>query len=490
MLRPSYETITKLHAEHGPVTVPIVQELLADTLTPVSAFDRLTAGETGPAFLLESVEGGERFGRYSFIGLRPHRTIHIDAERTSPTAALRELTEPACPYIRPRDVQLPPFTGGAVGWLGFETVTAFERLPRAQGRPYGNIPDGVWARFETVVAFDHLRHSLLLIAHVHTDAADLQAEYQRAGAEIEVLVKRLEAAESEATAPRLAMMPVPSDDLPIFESSNLTYEAYCRIVEQAKEYIFAGDIFQVVPSQRFARPTRADAFTIYRALRAINPSPFMYYLRGYGGEIIGASPEMLLRVDNGIVETHPIAGTRRRGRDEAEDNRLAAELLADPKERAEHLMLVDLGRNDIGRVSLPGSVEVPQFMQTERYSHVMHLVSRVIGRLRPELHPLDALQACFPAGTVSGAPKIRAIEIITELEPDQRGPYAGCVGYLGFDAALETAITIRTILLKDGIAYVQAGGGVVADSQPALEWQETQNKARALLRAIEMAESL
>jgi anthranilate synthase component 1 len=352
------------------------------------------------------------------------------------------------------------------------------------------LPDGVWARFETIVAFDHLRHTLLLIAHVHLDAADLEAEYNRAAAEIDGLVARLEMEESAPQSRRLNAMPAPSTELPVFDSSNFTYAEYQRAVERAKEYILAGDIFQVVPSQRFARPTHANPFAIYRALRAINPSPYMYFLRGYAGEIIGASPEMLLRVDDGVVETHPIAGTRRRGHDEAEDNRLAAELLADPKERAEHLMLVDLGRNDVGRVSAPGSVAVPKFMEIERYSHVMHLVSRVIGSLRPELHPLDALKACFPAGTVSGAPKIRAMEIIAELERDQRGPYAGCVGYLGFDGTLDTAITIRTIFLKDRVAYVQAGGGVVADSEPDFEWHETQSKARALLRAIEMAEHL
>ena len=403
---------------------------------------------------------------------------------------LRAVAEPPLPYLRPPGVHLPRFTGGAVGWLAYEAVTAFERLPHARHQPYGALPDGVWARFETVIAFDHLRHTLLLITHICLDAADLRAEYDRAVAEIDALAARLESQEGTWQSSRLAAMPAPSTDLPVFESSNFTYAEYQRAVEQAKEYIFAGDIFQVVPSQRFARPTSANAFTIYRALRAINPSPYMYLLRGYAGEIIGASPEMLLRVEDGVVETHPIAGTRRRGHNEAEDNDLAAELLADPKERAEHLMLVDLGRNDVGRVSIPGSVQVPQFMEIERYSHVMHLVSRVTGRLRPELHPLDALRACFPAGTVSGAPKIRAMEIIAELERDQRGPYAGCVGYLGFDGTLDTAITIRTIFLKDGVAYVQAGGGVVADSQPDLEWHETQSKARALLRAITMAEQL
>ena len=490
MLTPDFEAIVRLRTEHGPAMVPVVRELLADTLTPVSAFSRLTAGDTNPAFLLESVEGGERLGRYSFIGLHPHGVVHLEPGTQNPTSALREIAEPELPYLRPPGLTLPRFTGGAVGWLGFEVVTAFERLPRANNAPYGALPDGVWARFETVVAFDHLRHSLLLITHVALDAADLRSEYDRAAARIDALVLRLEAPQAEAQSGRLSAMPAPSSDLPIFESSNFSYEAYHAAVERAKEYIRAGDIFQVVPSQRFARSTTADAFSIYRALRAINPSPYMYFLRGFAGEIIGASPEMLLRVDDGVVETHPIAGTRRRGRDEAEDDRLAAELLADPKERAEHLMLVDLGRNDVGRVSVPGSVQVPRFMQIERYSHVMHLVSRVTGQLRPDLHPLDALRSCFPAGTVSGAPKIRALEIIAELEHDQRGPYAGCVGYLGFDGSLDTAITIRTILLKDGVAYVQAGGGVVADSQPDLEWEETQSKARALLRAIEMAENL
>jgi anthranilate synthase component 1 len=322
---------------------------------------------------------------------------------------------------------------------------------------------------------------------VRLDVANLGDAYGRAVARLQELQEKLKAPlGTSGVRPR----PGETGTLPIFESSNFTRTAYEAAVEQAKEYTRAGDIFQVVPSQRFARPTQADALSIYRALRAVNPSPYMYLLRGFGLDIIGASPEMLLRVEDGVVETHPIAGTRRRGKDAAEDQRLADELLADPKERAEHLMLVDLGRNDVGRVAKAGTVKVPQFMQIERYSHVMHLVSRVTGELRADLTPLDALRACFPAGTVSGAPKIRAMEIITELEPDQRGPYSGCVGYLGFDGSLDTAITIRTIYLKDGVAHVQAGGGVVADSVPALEWQETQNKARALLRAIEVAEAM
>ncbi len=485
MITPSFESLQELAAAQRAGLAPVAIELLADTLTPVSAFSLLTAGEDGPVFLLESVEGGEHMGRYSFIGIQPREVVALHADEADPLDAVRRLAATGGPYhFRPG---LPRFTGGAVGWLGFEAVTAFERLPRARGRPYGGLPDGVFARFDTVAAFDHLRHTLMLITHVRLDAANLQDAYNRAVARLTELQARLTA---PAAATSIRPRPADSATLPMFESSNFTREAYESAVERAREYIRAGDIFQVVPSQRFSRRTGADAFTIYRALRAVNPSPYMYLLRGFGLDIIGASPEMLLRVENGIVETHPIAGTRRRGRDDADDQRLADELLADPKERAEHLMLVDLGRNDVGRVSKPGTVRVPQFMQIERYSHVMHLVSRVTGELRDDLSPLDALRACFPAGTVSGAPKIRALEIIAELEPDQRGPYSGCVGYLGFDGALDTAITIRTIYLKDGVAYVQAGGGVVADSVPALEWQETQNKARALLRAIEVAEAM
>lgn len=485
MITPSLETLQTLAAAQRHGLVPVSIELLADTLTPVSAYALLTAGENGPTFLLESVEGGEHMGRYSFIGVRPREIVALHADEEDPLRAIAKLADAGGSYHTfPGQ---PRFTGGAVGWLGFEAATAFERLPRAKGRPYGGLPDGVFARFDTVAAFDHVRHTVTLIAHVRLDAANLGDSYARAVSRLDELRERLNAPlRLQSVQPR----PAESSTLPIFESSNFTRDAYEAVVERAKEYIRAGDIFQVNPSQRFARHTSADAFTLYRALRAVNPSPYMYLLRGFGLDIIGASPEMLLRVEGGVVESHPIAGTRRRGRDLVDDQRLAAELQADPKERAEHLMLVDLSRNDIGRVSKAGTVRVPQFMEVERYSHVMHLVSRVTGELRSDVTPLDALRACFPAGTLSGAPKIRAMEIIAELEPDQRGPYAGCVGYLGFDGALDTAITIRTIYLKDGVANVQAGGGIVADSIPALEWQETQNKARALLRAIEMAEAM
>jgi anthranilate synthase component 1 len=485
MITPTFAELQALAAEHERGLAPISVELLADTLTPVSVFMLLTAGVDGPAFLLESVEGGEQMGRYSFIGVEPSDGVALRADRGDPLEQIGKLANSDEPYIATHN--LPRFTGGAVGWLGWEAATAFERLPRAAHKPYGNLPDGMWARFPTIAAFDHVRHTLTLITHVSLSESDLQGAYNGATARLQQLQDRL-----RAPVGGMGVGPRPPDaaTLPIFETSNFTRDGYEAIVERAKEYIRAGDIFQVNPSQRFARSTSADAFTLYRALRSVNPSPYMYLLRGFGLDVIGASPEMLLRVENGTVETHPIAGTRRRGRDAADDRRLADELLQDPKERAEHLMLVDLARNDVGRVSKPGSVRVPQFMGIERYSHVMHLVSRVTGELRDDVTPLDAMRACFPAGTLSGAPKIRAMEIIAELEPDQRGPYAGCVGYLGFDGALDTAITIRTIYLRDGVAYVQAGGGVVADSIPALEWQETQNKARALLRAIELAEAM
>ena len=487
MLQPSFNDIEALAREHARGLVPVVLELLADTLTPVSAFERLTTGDDGPACLLESVEGGERLGRYSFIALHPAAITTIRADHADPLQALRDLVGTAS-YLQPPQLRLPRFTGGVIGWLGYEVAAAFERLPRAPGKPYGDLPDGVWARFDTLVAFDHLRHTLLVITHIALDAPDLAAAYHAAEQRIAALQQRL-----ATPAPlRNELVPLPAEtaQLAMWEQSNFSKEAFEAAVERGKEYIRAGDIFQFVPSQRFARPTPADAWTIYRALRAVNPSPYMYLLRGFGSDIIGASPEMLLRVEDGVVETHPIAGTRRRGRTAAEDAANAADLLDDPKERAEHLMLVDLGRNDVGRVSVPGSVKVSDFMTVERYSHVLHLVSHVSGQLRPDLDALQALRACFPAGTVSGAPKVRAMEIIAELEPDQRGPYAGCVGYLGFDGALDTAITIRTIVLRDGVAYVQAGGGIVYDSVPENEWHETQNKARALLRAIEVAEGM
>ncbi|MBK9712512.1 MAG: anthranilate synthase component I [Kouleothrix sp.] len=493
--RPSLDEVRALR-DRGNLC-PIYAEILADLETPVSAFLKVARGPW--AFLLESVEGGQHLARYSFIGAEPYMTLRFadgianavqgGYKQTVPYSdPLTVLGSHLSDYRPVRLPDLPRFVGGAVGYLSYETVGCFERLPRPAKRGYV-MPDGMWQFVDTLLAFDHLKHKIKVISHVHLDADDLAAEYARACGKIEELIGRL-------------AQPLPADQRPKTKdqdgehsadrdpSSNVSQEEYERRVLKAKEYIAAGDIFQVVPSQRFSRPVGADPFTIYRALRTINPSPYMFYLRTPEGDLVGASPELLVRVEDGVVTTHPIAGTRWRGRDEAEDHALAEELLADEKERAEHLMLVDLGRNDIGRVSQPGTVSVPNFMFVERFSHVMHLVSHVTGRLRGDMSALDALRACFPAGTVSGAPKIRAMEVIAELEGEQRGIYAGAVGHVGFNGDLDTCIALRTMLVKDGVAYVQAGGGVVADSDPAAEYQESRNKAAALLRAIEEAETL
>jgi anthranilate synthase component 1 len=379
---------------------------------------------------------------------------------------------------------MPIFMGGAVGYLSYETVNYFEeRLPRLTTGDY-SMPEGIWMFVDTFLVFDHLRHKIKVISHVHLDAPDLEAEYNRAVARIENLIHLLRqplSAEQRAASEQHERRAV---------QSNTSSEEYEENVRRAKEYIMAGDIFQVVPSQRFRRPTSADSFSIYRALRTVNPSPYMFYLHTAEGDLVGSSPELLVRVIDGEITTHPIAGTRRRGVDAAEDAALAEELLADEKEIAEHLMLVDLGRNDIGRVSEPGTVRVPAYMIVEKYSHVMHIVSHVKGTLRGDMRAIDALRACFPAGTVSGAPKIRAMEIISELEQSRRDIYAGCVGYVGFNGDLDTCISLRTMVVKDGVAYIQAGGGVVADSNPAAEYQESCNKAAALLKAIDIAEEL
>lgn len=486
---------------------PIYREIMADLETPVSAYLKIARGSCN--FLLESVEGGQHIARYSFIGSDPYLVLRMDRGIAHAT---QHGYKQALPYSDPlvvlgsylsdyRPVRLPDlplFVGGAVGYLSYETVGYFETLPCPAAADY-DMPEGFWMFVDTLLIFDHLRHKIKVLSHVHLDAPDLDAEYTRAVERIEGLVNRLRQPVPEGYARLLAGHNEPRnyephsvitrpDPGPV--SSNISPEQYMANVRQAQEYIMAGDIFQVVPSQRFRRPTSADSFTIYRSLRTINPSPYMFYIRTGEGDLVGASPEMLVRVQEGEVVTHPIAGTRPRGRDLAEDAALAAELLSDQKERAEHLMLVDLGRNDIGRVSVPGSVRVPEFMVVEKYSHVMHIVSHVTGQLRPDLSALDALRACFPAGTVSGAPKIRAMEIIAELEGTRRGIYAGCVGHVGFNGDLDTCISLRTMVVKDGVAYVQAGGGVVADSVPEVEYQESCNKAAALLKAIEVAEEL
>ena len=476
---------------------PIYGEILADLETPVSAFLKVAGGPW--SFLLESVTGGQHLARYSFIGAEPYMTlrfadglahaVHGGYKQTLPYSdPLTVLGSYLSAYRPVRLPDLPRFVGGAVGYLSYETVGYFERLPRPAARGYV-MPEGMWQFVDTLLVFDHLKHKIKVVSHVHLDVADLAAEYARAVGRIEELIARL--AQGSAVRGRGSERPSLSPDpRPLTPTSNVTQAEYERRVRHAQEYIAAGDIFQVVPSQRFSRPVAVDSFTIYRALRTINPSPYMFYLHTPEGDLVGASPELLVRVEEGVVTTHPIAGTRPRGRDEDEDQALAEELMADEKERAEHLMLVDLGRNDIGRVSAPGTVRVPTFMAIEKFSHVMHLVSHVSGRLRAGMSALDALRACFPAGTVSGAPKIRAMEIIAELEGEQRGIYSGAVGHVGFNGDLDTCIALRTMLVKDGVAYVQAGGGVVADSDPTAEYRESCNKAAALLRAIEEAETL
>ncbi len=470
---------------------PIYREIWADLETPVSAYLKIARGSH--SFLLESIEGGEHIARYSFLGSDPYQVLRLDGGTAyavhggykqtlpydDPLVVLGSYLSDYRPVILP---DMPIFMGGAVGYLSYETINYFEeRLPRLEKRDY-SMPEGVWMFVDTFLVFDHLRHMIKVVSHVHLDAPDLSVAYAQAIARIEDVIK-------------LLRQPLPTRSMPgaqqhegVPVGSNISRQQYEANVERAKEYIMAGDIFQVVPSQRFRRPTTADSFTIYRALRTVNPSPYMFYLHTSEGDLVGSSPELLVRVIDGEVTTHPIAGTRPRGKDEAEDEALAAELLADEKEIAEHLMLVDLGRNDIGRVSRPGTVSVPSYMKIEKYSHVMHIVSHVTGKLRDDMRPIDALRACFPAGTVSGAPKIRAMEIISELENMRRDIYAGCVGYVGFNGNLDTCISLRTMVVKDGVAYVQAGGGVVADSNPTTEYQESCNKAAALLKAIEIAE--
>jgi anthranilate synthase component 1 len=478
MYFPSLQDVRALAAQGGGNIVPMYREVTADLDTPVSAFLKVKRGRH--SFLLESVEGGERLSRYSFIGTEPYRIV-----RTGPTEGCETdplaIVEEELGRFRPIPVGgLPPFQGGAVGYLAYEAVRYFERLPAPDADPLA-LPEAMLLFTDTLLVFDHLRHRIKLVSHVRLEG-DVDAAYRLAVFKIEELAERLREPLSYASVQDHARMVEGRIE------SNFEREDYLSTVEAAKEYIVAGDAIQVVLSQRFARSTTAPAFEIYRALRQINPSPYMYYLELGDFEIVGASPEMLVRVEDGLVETHPIAGTRPRGRDAEEDERLERELSADEKELAEHTMLLDLGRNDVGRVAQPGSVRVPQMFEVERYSHVMHLVSHVAGKLRAGRTPYDALRSCFPAGTVSGAPKIRAMEIIAELEPARRGPYAGAIGWFGFNGNLDTCITIRTTVMKDGVAYVQAGGGIVFDSDPATEYQETVNKSRAVMRAIEQAE--
>jgi anthranilate synthase component 1 len=449
--------------------IPVYREVLADMLTPVRAY-RLLCPPREPGFLLESVEGGERLARYSFIGFQPGA---LELGDGNPLDALAVVAGEQTAPVK----GIPRFHGGAVGYLGYETARHFERLPVANGAP-PPMPEGAFLRAEDLAVFDHVTRRLKLLTIHRPDRED----YGEAVARLDEMEKRL------------AGDPPPDDvrgaDGAPWEA-NVTKGQFHAMVDAAREYIMSGDAFQVVPSQRFRKPLAASAFDVYRCLRAINPSPYMFFL-ALGGDrhVVGTSPEKLVQVEGRRVETRPLAGTRRRGADPDEDKRLEKELLADLKERAEHVMLVDLGRNDVGRVAKPGSVNVDRLMEVERYSHVMHISSTVSGQLRDGKTSLDALRAAFPAGTVSGAPKIRAMEIIAELEPDQRGVYAGSLGYVSFGGNLDMAITLRTVVAAEGHAYVQAGCGVVADSRPEREYEETLEKAGAMFKAIEMAEEM
>jgi anthranilate synthase component 1 len=510
MLYPTLEEIRQLReadmaarADTRKPLLPICCDILADMETPVSAYCKIASGAY--SFLLESVVGGEQIARYSFIGIDPYLIMKHDGNTASlyrPESGREECVEKVqCfdplafiqaeleQYFFVKSIgiehdELPSFHGGAVGYLAYETAARFEHLPVPEKKAL-DLPLAVFCFTETVLVFDHLKHRVRIVTHLHLDTPDLQAEYYRVIAIIEDIQQRLH------QTPLLPEEPTTkSDSIGLQVKSNRTPAEFESMVCKAQEYIRAGDIFQVVLSQRLSRHVNAAPFTVYRALRSINPSPYMFFLDFQDLHIIGASPELLVRVEDGEVTIHPIAGTRRRGEDLHSDQLLADELKNDPKERAEHVMLVDLGRNDVGRVSIPGSVEVSQFMEIERYSHVMHLVSNVTGQLRPELTSYDALRAGFPAGTVSGAPKIRAMEIISELEGEQRGIYAGAVGYFSHSGNLDTAISLRTMVIQNGHAYIQAGGGIVADSNPSEEYQESMNKAKALLRALDEAEKI
>lgn len=476
--------------------IPIYREIMADMETPVSAYLKIASGPY--SFLLESVEGGERLARYSFIGTDPYLTVRLadgiayanqggykqEIAYDDPLTVLQTFLTP----YRTVDVPgLPRFLGGAVGYLSYEAVRYFEDLPVAVNDP-NNDPDGVYMFVDTLVVFDHLERRVKVVSHVHTDPAKpLEVAYQEAVDRIEALAARLE---TEHVDVPVTERPFPMESVQERARHNIDRDYYDTMIERAREYIQAGDIFQVVLSQRVEVETPAHPFTLYRALRTVNPSPFMFYLQLGEEQIVGASPEALIRLDHGVLTTHPIAGTRRRGASEEEDVALEAELLADEKERAEHVMLVDLARNDIGRVSKPGTVKVPVLLRTDRFSHVIHLVSHVTGELRDDLTAVDALRACFPAGTVSGAPKIRAMEIIAELEPDRRGFYSGCVGYLDYAGNMDMALSLRTVAVRDGVVYMQAGGGIVYDSTADFEYQETLNKMGAAMRAIDLAEEI
>lgn len=498
MFSPSISEVLSLSTQYN--FIPIRLSILADQETPIRIYQKLRSTDS---FLLESVEGGSRWARYSFIGLHPFLTLEAKGEQATikrrgaqeqfvtgnPVLLLQELMKE---YTSPQLSGFPRFTGGAVGFFGYNTLNYFERLPHHQNETL-EVPDIRFLFVDECIAFDHLKQEIQLLIHLRINPTDTEEEIK---ANYDLVCERLSILADRALADlpsMIANVPIPSA-VPFTSTlkviPNMEQQEFERIVERAKEYIAAGDIFQVVLSQRFTVETQVDPFSVYRVLRTLNPSPYMYYLQFEEETLVGTSPELLVRVEDRKVEMRPIAGTRKRGATLEEDETLGAELMSDPKERAEHYMLLDLGRNDVGRVSEYGSVVVEEQMVIEQYSHVMHMVSHVTGQLREDLHPFDALLSAFPAGTVSGAPKLRAIEIIAELERDARHTYAGAIGYLSFTGNMDTCITIRTLLFKDNQAHVQAGAGIVADSVPQLEYQETINKAAALIRALDTAQQL
>jgi anthranilate synthase component 1 len=491
VLRPSPERFAELATEGN--LVPVVREIMADLDTPLSIFRRLDDGRT--SFLLESVEGGEKWARYSFIGTGARAIFRArgsavewdeggECQREEvagdPLDFLRAKLATLDP-VYPEDLELPRFVGGAVGMISYDWVRFVERIPDDNPDNIG-LPDLWFVLPETVVVYDNISHKALIVRHVHLEPGDDPAVGYRAAVQaIDATVRQLRGALPAQPGPEPVTVPMDVE-------RSMSEQGFHEIVKRAKEYIEAGDIFQVVLAQQFQMPLQVDPFSIYRYLRSINPSPYLFFIRmEEGAVLVGSSPEILVRVEGDRVDVRPIAGTRRRGETSEEDDALEADLLADPKERAEHVMLVDLGRNDIGRVAEVGSVNVNEYAIVERYSHVMHIVSNVQGKLRAGLDWLDVLRATFPAGTLSGAPKVRAMEIIDELETVRRGPYGGCAGYIDYSGNMDMAITIRTMVVNDGTITLQSGAGVVADSTPEYEFEETINKARAVLQAIDLA---
>lgn len=487
---PDFATFSKLAATAD--YVPVYRRILSDVLTPVSAFHKIDDG--GSACLFESVIGGEKVGRYSFLAAEPFLQIEAsgsnvvvfegDSTTTSTAANPLDQLRDRVQAVKVANLPgLPPFVGGAVGYAGYDTVRYVENLPNAPDDDR-QLPDLSFAFYDHMVVFDNVQKTVIVVVLAKVKDAELKTAYEAARRRVDRFVDKLSTPTDSLTPTDIEA----GGDSTLKYQSNFTQPEFEAAVRKCVEYIRAGDIFQVVFSQRLSVPLSADPFEVYRTLRVVNPSPFMFFLRTPKCTLVGSSPEILVRVVDGKVTVRPLAGTRRRGKTDEEDQRLAEELLADPKERAEHVMLVDLGRNDVGRVAKFGSVEISDVMVIERYSHVMHITSNVTGQLTDDRDAFDALAACLPAGTVSGAPKVRAMEVIDEIEPHRRGPYGGAVGYIDFAGNMDTCIALRTMVIHDGTAYIQAGAGIVADSVPAQEYEETLNKARGLLKAIEITQ--